>query len=192
VCRRAFGYKNHVNVNRTHKLIRRYAVIDAAVHDSRKLNGLLHRGNTSKDVFGDSAYGLRISEHANRERDWLPRGKRKARRDTGATGKSTMGSIFVPYTEHVPPDVTACIFWLKNRRPKEWRDRVEHEHEHNFIAREPLSEEEFAAKYGAKILVGRSPAHRQKHQASQKLGYRVFQRYSVCTLISKKDRQNSS
>jgi hypothetical protein len=21
----------------------------------------------------------------------------------------------VPYVEHVPPDVTACIFWLKNR-----------------------------------------------------------------------------
>lgn len=27
----------------------------------------------------------------------------------------------VPFVEHYPPDVTACIFWLKNRRPKEWR-----------------------------------------------------------------------
>lgn len=25
-------------------------------------------------------------------------------------------------TKHVPPDVTAGIFWLKNRKPKEWRD----------------------------------------------------------------------
>jgi len=25
--------------------------------------------------------------------------------------------------EHVPPDTTAMIFWLKNRRPKEFRDR---------------------------------------------------------------------
>jgi hypothetical protein len=24
-------------------------------------------------------------------------------------------TIKVRYTEHVPPDVTACIFWLKNR-----------------------------------------------------------------------------
>lgn len=24
-----------------------------------------------------------------------------------------------------PPDATAAIFWLKNRRPKEWRDRKE-------------------------------------------------------------------
>lgn len=30
--------------------------------------------------------------------------------------------------EHVPPDTTACIFWLKNRRPDEWRDKREHEH----------------------------------------------------------------
>jgi hypothetical protein len=24
--------------------------------------------------------------------------------------------------EHVPPDVTACIYWLKNRDPEHWRD----------------------------------------------------------------------
>lgn len=28
--------------------------------------------------------------------------------------------------EHVPPDTTAAIFWLKNRRKDEWRDRHEH------------------------------------------------------------------
>jgi hypothetical protein len=28
-----------------------------------------------------------------------------------------------PYREHVPPDTVACIFWLKNRRPQEWRDK---------------------------------------------------------------------
>jgi hypothetical protein len=27
--------------------------------------------------------------------------------------------------EEVPPDTTACIFWLKNRKPKEWRDKQE-------------------------------------------------------------------
>jgi DNA-binding transcriptional regulator YiaG len=27
--------------------------------------------------------------------------------------------------EHVPPDTTAAIFWLKNRRKDEWRDRQE-------------------------------------------------------------------
>jgi len=33
----------------------------------------------------------------------------------------------VPYIERYPPDTTAAIFWLKNRRPDEWRDRQQHE-----------------------------------------------------------------
>lgn len=32
----------------------------------------------------------------------------------------------VPIVEHVPPDTTAMIFWLKNRKPDAWRDRIEH------------------------------------------------------------------
>ena len=28
----------------------------------------------------------------------------------------------VPTTKHYPPDTTACIFWLKNRKPDDWRD----------------------------------------------------------------------
>jgi|SRR3989304_5648284 len=28
----------------------------------------------------------------------------------------------------IPPDVTAQIFWLKNRKPKEWRDKQDIEH----------------------------------------------------------------
>ena len=51
-----FGYKNHVNADAKHKLIRHYVVTDAAVHDSQKLEALLSSGNTSNDVFGDSAY----------------------------------------------------------------------------------------------------------------------------------------
>jgi hypothetical protein len=34
----------------------------------------------------------------------------------------------VPYTERYPPDTTACIFWLKNRRPDLWRDKLQAEH----------------------------------------------------------------
>lgn len=36
--------------------------------------------------------------------------------------------VVVPYVEHSPPDVTACIFWLKNRRKEQWRDKVQVEH----------------------------------------------------------------
>lgn len=31
----------------------------------------------------------------------------------------------VAYTEHYPPDTTACIFWLKNRQPQLWREKRE-------------------------------------------------------------------
>lgn len=31
--------------------------------------------------------------------------------------------VRTPFREHLPPDTTACIFWLKNRRPDEWREK---------------------------------------------------------------------
>lgn len=34
----------------------------------------------------------------------------------------------VPYIERYPPDSTALIFWLKNRRPEQWRDKTEVTH----------------------------------------------------------------
>jgi hypothetical protein len=34
--------------------------------------------------------------------------------------------VYAEYREHVPPDTTACIFWPKNRRKEDWRDRIEH------------------------------------------------------------------
>ncbi|MGA8171245.1 MAG: IS5 family transposase [Methylocystis sp.] len=63
-----FGYKNHVNVDRKHKLIRRYAVTNAAVHDSQKLDDLLDPKNTASDVWGDSAYRSKEAEEKLRER----------------------------------------------------------------------------------------------------------------------------
>lgn len=36
----------------------------------------------------------------------------------------------VEYVERYPPDTTAAIFWLKNRQPKLWRDKVEQEITH--------------------------------------------------------------
>ena len=51
-----YGYKNHVNVDRRHKLIRDYEVTDASVHDSQTLDDLIDADNTSSDVWGDSAY----------------------------------------------------------------------------------------------------------------------------------------
>ena len=37
--------------------------------------------------------------------------------------------VYAPYIEHVPPDVTAGIFWLKNRHPQHSRDSQQLEQE---------------------------------------------------------------
>jgi hypothetical protein len=36
--------------------------------------------------------------------------------------------VQTPITKHYPPDPTSMIFWLKNRRKDEFRDRVDHNH----------------------------------------------------------------
>lgn len=36
--------------------------------------------------------------------------------------------VQTPIRKYYPPDTTAAIFWLKNRKPAEWRDKQEHEH----------------------------------------------------------------
>ena len=59
-----FGYKNHVNADRKHKLIRGYEITHAAVHDSQVFNKLLDPKNTGKQVWADSAYR---SEQSDKE-----------------------------------------------------------------------------------------------------------------------------
>lgn len=35
--------------------------------------------------------------------------------------------VYAPYRAKIAPDTTAAIFWLKNRRKADWRDKTEHE-----------------------------------------------------------------
>jgi len=45
--------------------------------------------------------------------------------------------VTADYTAHLPPDVRACIFWLRNRRPEEWRESrplVEEEDDRNWVS----------------------------------------------------------
>jgi hypothetical protein len=35
--------------------------------------------------------------------------------------------VYADYTEHYPPDATSMIFWLKNRQPDRWREKVTQE-----------------------------------------------------------------
>ena len=50
-----YGTRNPLNLDRKHKLIRRYHVTDAAVHDSQVVDELLTRGNTGSGVWADTA-----------------------------------------------------------------------------------------------------------------------------------------
>lgn len=40
---------------------------------------------------------------------------------------SSPSPVYAPYREKIVPDTTAAIFWLKNRRASEWRDKRETE-----------------------------------------------------------------
>ena len=51
-----FGYKNHLEIDRRHGFIRRFAVTDAAAHDGRQLSQLLDPANTASGVWADTAY----------------------------------------------------------------------------------------------------------------------------------------
>ncbi len=77
-----YGYKNHVNVDRKYKLVRRYHVTDAAVHDSQAVDHLLMQGNTGAGVWADAAYRSKEVEDKLRARKLRSRIHRK-----GARGK---------------------------------------------------------------------------------------------------------
>lgn len=51
-----YGYKNHVKVDVKSKLIVKYEVTDASVHDSQTLENLLDEKDADEDFYGDSAY----------------------------------------------------------------------------------------------------------------------------------------
>jgi transposase, IS5 family len=76
-----FGYKNHVNADARHKLIRQYDVTDASVHDSRTFDGLLNQANTSEDVYADSAYRSAETEVKLRARGLRSRIHQRASRN---------------------------------------------------------------------------------------------------------------
>ena len=55
-------------MDRTHKLVRRYHVTDAAVHDNQAVDHLRMQGNTGSGVWTDSAYRSEEMEAKLRDR----------------------------------------------------------------------------------------------------------------------------
>ena len=58
----AFGYKNHVAIDREHGLIRRWKATDAARYDGAQLPELMDKANTASGVWADTAYRSKKNE----------------------------------------------------------------------------------------------------------------------------------
>jgi transposase, IS5 family len=59
-----FGYKNHINVDRRYRLIRRWTVTDAAAHEGAGLPGILDQDAFDSRVWADTAYRSAANERA--------------------------------------------------------------------------------------------------------------------------------
>jgi transposase, IS5 family len=56
----AFGYKNHLGIDRRHRLIRCWTVTDAVCHDGALLPALIDANNTARDVWALGRYRLSL------------------------------------------------------------------------------------------------------------------------------------
>jgi len=83
-----FGYKNHINADAKHKLIRKYEVTDAATHDSQVFDELLDERNTNKDVYADSAYRSDATRRTLRSEGYRDRIHRRAYRNRPLSPRS--------------------------------------------------------------------------------------------------------
>ena len=107
-----YGYKNHLHVDKQHKLIRRYAVTDAAVHDSQVLEEVLQPKPAGRDVWADAAYRSEEIEAQLKKRTLRSRIQYKGYRDK-------------PLTPHQQQT---------NQRRARIRARVEHVFGHHVMA----------------------------------------------------------
>jgi IS5 family transposase len=72
-----YGYKNHINIGKEHKLIRRYAVIDASVHDSQMFEAVLDEETGDRSIWADLAYRSEAREEQLFEQGYKSRIHRK-------------------------------------------------------------------------------------------------------------------
>ena len=87
-----YGYKNHVNIDRRHKLVRRYQVTDAAVHDSQAVEGILDPNHTASGVWADSAYRSAEIEAKLTEKGLKSQIHRKGHRNKPLTEREKRGN----------------------------------------------------------------------------------------------------
>jgi IS5 family transposase len=87
-----YGYKNHINVDRQHKLVRHYEVTDASVHDSQVIADILDADNTASSVWADSAYRSAEIEEMLVDKGLTSRIHRKGRRNKPLSKREEQGN----------------------------------------------------------------------------------------------------
>ncbi|PCI40849.1 MAG: IS5/IS1182 family transposase [Rhodospirillaceae bacterium] len=87
-----YGYKNHINIDRQHKLVRHYEVTDASVHDSQVIADILDGDNTASSVWADSAYRSADIETLLKSKGLTSRIHRKGRRNKPLTKREIKGN----------------------------------------------------------------------------------------------------
>jgi transposase, IS5 family len=87
-----YGYKNHIDVDVKHKLIRDYEVTPASVHDSQVFEGLLDEDNSSRDVWADSAYRSEEKLDELKKRKYREHLQRKGYRHKKLTQREAQGN----------------------------------------------------------------------------------------------------
>jgi len=73
----AFGYKNHVSIDRGFGFIRKWTASDAAAHDGARLEAVLDPSNTASEVWADTAYRSAKNEEMLARRGFVSRLHRK-------------------------------------------------------------------------------------------------------------------
>ncbi|WP_241085464.1 transposase [Candidatus Vondammii sp. HM_W22] len=63
-----YGYKNHISIDRKQKVIRKYAITSAEVHDSQVFEERLDENNSKMSVWAGSAYRSQIYRRSTRKR----------------------------------------------------------------------------------------------------------------------------
>jgi IS5 family transposase len=72
-----YVYKNHINIDKEHKLIQRYTATDASVHGSEVFDELLDDDNGDRTVWAVSAYRSEAREEQLRRQRYKSRIHRK-------------------------------------------------------------------------------------------------------------------
>lgn len=76
----------------------------------------------------DELIEVRRRDYENKWKLKHPEASKQEIQDAAIKGVKTTRRIKLGLVEkEVPPDTTAAIFWLKNRKPEEWRDKHETE-----------------------------------------------------------------